>query len=224
MDKGEIIIYQASDGTTNLEVRLEEETVWLTQRQIAYLFGTEIPAISKHIKNIVNSGELDGKATVSKMEIVQIEGSRHIVREVAHYNLDMILSVGYRVNSKNATQFRIWANRVLKDYLIKGYAVNQRVKLEQLVVLSNMESINALLIQQGLPQRRRLIELNQVAITQMRSLAGSKELKQVELLKIGDNLEQSFNKNMYLYKNARFFGDMGANLHSYKNLCYLCTQ
>ncbi|MDR0575057.1 MAG: virulence RhuM family protein, partial [Tannerella sp.] len=120
MNKGEIIIYQASDGTTNLEVRLEEETVWLTQRQIAYLFGTEIPAISKHIKNIVNSGELDEKATISKMEIVQIEGSRHIMREVAHYNLDMILSVGYRVNSKNATAFRIWTNRVLKDYLIKG--------------------------------------------------------------------------------------------------------
>jgi prophage maintenance system killer protein len=132
MDRGEIIIYQTPDGTTNLDVRLEGETVWLTQRQIAYLFGTEIPAISKHIKNIVNNGELDEKATLSKMEIVQMEGSRQIIREVVHYNLDMILSVGYRVNSKNATQFRVWANRVLKDYLIKGYAVNQKAKLAQL--------------------------------------------------------------------------------------------
>ncbi|MDR3133348.1 MAG: virulence RhuM family protein, partial [Prevotellaceae bacterium] len=132
MNKGEIIIYQAPDGATNLDVRLENESVWLTQRQIAHLFGTEIPAISKHIKNIVKSGELDEKATISKMEIIQMEGSRYITREVVHYNLDMILSVGYRVNSKNATQFRIWANRVLKDYLIKGYAINPKAKLEQL--------------------------------------------------------------------------------------------
>jgi hypothetical protein len=132
INKGEIIIYQTPDGSADLEVRLDGETVWLTQRQIAYLFGTEIPAISKHIKNIVKSRELDENATISVLEIVQREGKRHITREVVHYNLDMILSIGYRVNSKNTTQFRIWANRTLKDYLIKGYAVNQKIKTEQL--------------------------------------------------------------------------------------------
>ena len=130
MDKGEIIIYQASDGTTNLEVRLEEETVWLTQQQIADLFNVRQPAISKHIKNIYDSGELDEHSTYSILEYM---GNDNLQRyKTKYYNLDAILSVGYRVNSKNATQFRIWANRVLKDYLIKGYAVNQRVKMEQL--------------------------------------------------------------------------------------------
>ena len=130
MDKGEIIIYQASDGTTNLEVRLEEETVWLMQEQIAYLFGTQRPAITKHLNNIYKSGELDECSTCSILEHM---GNDNLQRyKTKYYNLDAILSVGYRVNSKNATQFRIWANRVLKDYLIKGYAVNQRVKLEQL--------------------------------------------------------------------------------------------
>ena len=132
MKTGEILIYQAPDGTTNLDVRLEDETIWLTQRQIAILFGTEVPAISKHIRNIYSSRELEEISTISKMEIVQQEGKREIAREVSFFNLDMILSVGYRVNSKNATQFRIWANKVLKEYIVKGYAINQRAKTEQL--------------------------------------------------------------------------------------------
>ena len=132
MEKGEIIIYQAPDGTANIDVRLKNETVWLTQKQIAVLFGTEIPAISKHIKNIYISQELDENSTISKMETVQLEGKRQIIRELFFYNLDMILSVGYRVNSKNATQFRIWANKVLKEYIVKGYVINQKAKLEQL--------------------------------------------------------------------------------------------
>ena len=131
MNKGEIKIYQTPDGTTNLDVRLENETIWLTQKQIAILFGTENPAISKHISNIYKSKELDKNSTISILEIVQQEGKRTIYRKVSHYNLDMILSVGYRVNSKNATQFRIWANKVLKDYIIKGYAVNDDLKLKQ---------------------------------------------------------------------------------------------
>lgn len=130
-NKGEIVIYQTPDGVAELNVRLEKDTVWLTQRQIAYLFGTEVPAISKHIRNIVKERELDKFSTVSKMETVRQEGRRSIVRSVSHYNLDMILSVGYRVNSHNATQFRIWANRVLKDYIIKGYAVNEKMQLQQ---------------------------------------------------------------------------------------------
>lgn len=132
MNTGEIILYQTSDGQTAIDVRLENETIWLTQKQIAELFGTEVPAISKHIKNIFSTGELQEKSTVSRMEIVQIEGSRRVRRTIDVYNLDMIISVGYRVNSKNATQFRIWANKILKEYLVKGYAINQNVKAEQL--------------------------------------------------------------------------------------------
>ena len=132
MDRGEIIIYQTADGETRLDVRMENDSVWLTQAQIAQLFGTEVPAISKHIRNIFQSGELEREATVSKMEIVRQEGERTVKRRLDMYNLDMILSVGYRVNSKNATQFRIWANKLLKEYLIKGYAVNSQAKIEQL--------------------------------------------------------------------------------------------
>jgi hypothetical protein len=108
MDKGEIIIYQASDGTTNLEVRLEEETVWLTQQQIADLFNVKQPAISKHIKNIYDSGELNEHSTYSILEYMGNENKQKY--QAKFYNLDVILSVGYRVNSKNSTHFRIWAN------------------------------------------------------------------------------------------------------------------
>ena len=132
MDRGEIIIYQTADGETRLDVRMENDSVWLPQAQIAQLFGTDFPAISKHIRNIFQSGELERAATVSKMEMVRQEGKRTVKRRIDTYNLDMILSVGYRVNSKNATQFRIWANKVLKEYLIKGYAVNSQAKIEQL--------------------------------------------------------------------------------------------
>ena len=133
MEPGEIILYQP-DEAVKLEVRMEDETVWLTQAQIAELFGTEVPAISKHIRNIIRSGELEKEATVSKMEIVRLEGSRKVKRVIDIYNLDMILSVGYRVNSKNATLFRRWANKVLKEYLLKGYSVNRRLsELEQTV-------------------------------------------------------------------------------------------
>lgn len=123
--KGEIIIYKSKNGPS-LEVRLKEDSVWLTQNQIAYLFDVQKAAISKHIRNIFQSGELDEKSTVSKMETVQIEGNRKITRELTYYNLDMIISVGYRVNSQKATQFRIWATKTLKDYLIKGYSINEK--------------------------------------------------------------------------------------------------
>ena len=113
MDHGTIVICRTADGEIRLDVRLENDSVWLTQAQIALLFGTEVPAISKHIRNIYRSGELEREATISKMEIVRQEGTRLVKRQIETYNLDMVLSVGYRVNSKNATQFRIWANRVL---------------------------------------------------------------------------------------------------------------
>lgn len=124
MEHGEIILYQP-DETVRLEVRMEDETVWLTQEQIANLFGTKRPAITKHLNNIYNSGELDVDSTCSILEHMGNDGKQKYT--IKYYNLDAILSVGYRVNSRNATLFRRWANGVLKDYLLKGYSVNQRL-------------------------------------------------------------------------------------------------
>ena len=126
MSDNEIILYQP-DGSISLEVRVENETIWLTQKQMAQLYGTAVPAISKHIKNIFDSGELQAETTVSKMEIVQQEGCRSISRVTSIYNLDMIIAVGYRVNSHQATSFRIWATKVLKEYLYRGFAMYQRM-------------------------------------------------------------------------------------------------
>jgi prophage maintenance system killer protein len=123
--KGEIIIYKSKEGPA-LEVRLREDSVWLTQNQVAFLFDVKKAAISKHLKNIFKSGELEEEATVSKMETVQIEGKRRITRELTYYNLDMIISVGYRVNSQKATQFRVWATKTLKNHLVKGYTLNEK--------------------------------------------------------------------------------------------------
>ena len=134
MDRGEIIIYRTADGETRLEVRMESDSVWLTQAQIARLFGVDRTVIVRHVNNIYKSCELEREATCAKIAHVQHEGLRQVRRMIPYYNLDMILSIGYRVNSKNATQFRIWANKVLKEYLIKGYAVNNQAKAEQLEV------------------------------------------------------------------------------------------
>ncbi len=126
----QIVIYQTEDGQTQVDVRLENETVWLTQKQIAELFGTKRPAITKHLKNIYTSEELDENNTCSILEHMGNDGKQ--TYSTKYYNLDVILSVGYRVNSKNATRFRQWANKVLKQYLIKGYAVNERMRKEQI--------------------------------------------------------------------------------------------
>lgn len=120
----EIILYQP-DSTVKLEVRLENETVWLTQQQIADLFGTKRPAITKHLANIYKSGELEENSTCSILEHMGNDGTQRYTTK--YYNLDAILSVGYRVNSKNATLFRQWANKVLKEYLLRGYSINQRL-------------------------------------------------------------------------------------------------
>ena len=122
--ENEIIIYQP-DSTIKLEVRLEDDTVWLTQQQIADLFGTKRPAITKHLANIYKSGELEENSTCSILEHMGNDGNQRYTTKF--YNLDAILSVGYRVNSRNATLFRQWANKVLKDYLLRGYSVNQRL-------------------------------------------------------------------------------------------------
>lgn len=129
MQKGEVILYQSSDGNTQLDVKLEEDTVWLTQAQIATLFGTKRPAITKHLNNIYKAGELEESSTCSILE--HVGNDRKQTYQTKYYNLDAILSVGYRVNSKNATKFRIWTNKVLKEYLVKGYIVNEKIKLQQ---------------------------------------------------------------------------------------------
>jgi len=121
-NQNEIILYQP-DNMTELEVRLENETVWLAQPQIAALFGTKRPAITKHLNNIFKAGELDELSVCSILELTAADGKTYLTK---FYNLDAILSVGYRVNSRNATLFRQWANRVLRDYLLRGHAINQR--------------------------------------------------------------------------------------------------
>ena len=121
----EIILYQPDD-TVKIEVRVDDETVWLTQQQMADLFGTQRQAITKHLKNIYDSAELDRASTSSILELLQKEGLRMVKRKVEFFNLDVIISVGYRVNTKRGIQFRQWANRVLKEYLLRGYSINQR--------------------------------------------------------------------------------------------------
>lgn len=125
-EKGEVIFYQAESGGIQIEVKLEDETVWLTQPQIVELFNSSKANISEHIKHIFGSGELQPDATVRKFRMVRQEGNRLINIDLEYYSLDVILSVGYRVNSIRGTQFRIWANKTLKDYLTKGYAIDQR--------------------------------------------------------------------------------------------------
>jgi len=125
--KNEIIIYQSPEYSISIEVKLQDETIWLTQAQIVALFDSSKANISEHIKHIFESGELDETATVRKIRTVREEGNRTVSRELTHYNLDVVISVGYRVNSIRGTQFRIWATKVLKDYLLKGYALNNRM-------------------------------------------------------------------------------------------------
>lgn len=126
-----IEIYRSQDGSIQLNVKLENDTVWLTQSQMAELFGVDRTSIVRHIRNIYKSEELDQNSTCAKNAQVRTEGHRSILREIPYYNLDMIISVGYRVNSKNATSFRRWATSVLKQYIIKGYAINQQIKLDR---------------------------------------------------------------------------------------------
>ena len=126
-----IEIYSSQDGSIQLKVKLENDTVWLTQSQMAELFGVDRTSIVRHIRNIYKSEELDQNSTCAKNAQVRTEGHRSILREIPYYNLDMIISVGYRVNSKNATSFRRWATSVLKQYLIKGYVINQQIKLDR---------------------------------------------------------------------------------------------
>ncbi|MCL1623120.1 virulence RhuM family protein [Moraxella sp. Tifton1] len=129
MSNNQIVIFNRDDGCIGINVKIEGDTVWLTQKAMAELFDVNTPAISKHLNNIFDEGELQREATVSKMEIVQTEGVRQVTRLVDLYNLDAIISVGYRINSAKATQFRIWATQIIKEYLIKGFAMDdERLK------------------------------------------------------------------------------------------------
>ncbi len=144
MKSSEIKIYKSDKGDTSIEVKLDNDTVWLSQKQMAKLFNKDSDTIGLHLKNIYKSGELDQDSTTEKYSVVQQEGKRQVKRNVNYYNLDAIISVGYRVNSKQGTQFRIWATKLLKEYLIKGYAINQeklKKQNEQLLELKKTVKI-----------------------------------------------------------------------------------
>lgn len=140
MNKGEIIIYETKDGETSIDVRMEEETVWLNRNQMAELFDRDVKTIGKHINNALKE-ELSEYSTVAKFATVQKEGNREVLRKIEYYNLDVIISVGYRVKSQRGTQFRIWANSVLKKYLTQGFAIKENATQIQLQNLSSMLEI-----------------------------------------------------------------------------------
>ena len=139
MGKSEIKIYKTPEGKTSIEVKLEKETVWLNQYQLEELFETDRTVINKHILNIYKSGELSEESTCAKIAQVQKEGNRTVKRKIKYYNLDVIIAVGYRVNSKRGTDFRIWATQLLKEYLINGFAVNQQRLQQQAEQLNELK-------------------------------------------------------------------------------------
>lgn len=134
------IFYSDMDGNVKIEVIVKDETVWLRQRAMADLFGVKVPAISKHLSNIYESGELDKNSTISFLETVQKEGQRDIARSIEYCNLDAIIAVGYRINSYQATKFRIWATKVLREFLIKGFVLDDH-RLKQGSSLFGVESL-----------------------------------------------------------------------------------
>ena len=141
MEENKIIIYQSEDGQTQIDVRLENDTVWLTQAQMAELFQKTPQNITMHIRNAYNEGELDKESTCKEFLQVQTEGKRQVARIQKYYDLDVIISVGYRVKSQRGTAFRIWARNVLKEYLVKGYAVNESIRREQIGELRQLVGI-----------------------------------------------------------------------------------
>ena len=141
MEENKIVIYQTDDGQTRIDVRLENDTVWLTQAQMAELFQTNRTSIVRHINNIYKNEELMQESTCAKIAQVQLEGKRLVNRTIPYFNLDVIISVGYRVNSKRGVKFRQWANKLLKDYLVKGYTVNDRIRREQIGELRQLVGV-----------------------------------------------------------------------------------
>ncbi len=137
---GELVLYRTKDGRTTLDVRLDRETVWLTQKQMAELFRKDTDTVGLHIRNAFKEGELDRKATTEESSVVQMEGGREVRRRVNFYNLDVVISVGYRVKSKCGTQFRLWATQVLRDYILKGYTLNEKRLQAQVFRLSELQA------------------------------------------------------------------------------------
>jgi prophage maintenance system killer protein len=140
-NKDQIVIYQTKDGLTEINVQLQENTIWLSQKQLALLFEKDSDTIGLHLKNIYKTEELKENATTEYFSVVQKEGKRQVKRNIRYYNLDAIISVGYRVNSKRGTQFRIWANKILKDYLVKGYAINEKRLQEKVEQFEELKKI-----------------------------------------------------------------------------------
>ena len=136
-----IVIYQTEDGQTQIDVRLENETVWLTQAQMAQLFKSSRTNVLEHIQHIYEDEELEKEATCRDFRQVRQEGKRTVNRTIIMYNLDMSISVGYRVNSKRGVRFRQWANKIIKDYLIKGYAINDRIRKDQIAELRQLVQV-----------------------------------------------------------------------------------
>jgi hypothetical protein len=143
----EIVLYQSNELPERIEVRIEGDTVWLNRQQLAILFGRDVKTIGKHIVNVFSERELLKNSTVANFATVQNEGGRKVDRLIEYYNLDVIISVGYRVKSKQGTQFRIWATSVLRDYLLKGYAINQRMNRIENNVENLAEKVNAISLQ-----------------------------------------------------------------------------
>jgi hypothetical protein len=187
MMKDEIVLYRPDQLASHIEVRLEDDTVWLNRNQISVLFDRDVKTIGKHINNVFSEGELDEISTVAKFATVQNEGSRQVERQVEHYNLDVIISVGYRVKSKQGTQFRIWATRVLKDYLLKGYAINNRMnRLED-----NFESLKSKVNQIDLQINSHLIPTQGVFF----------EGQVFDAYKLASSIIRSAQKNIVLIDN-----------------------
>lgn len=138
-----IVIYQTPDGETEIDVRLEGDTVWLSRMQIAQLLQTQPQNVSLHIGNIYREQELDEASTRKDFFLVQTEGNRKVSRRTKFYNLDVIISVGYRVKSKQGTMFRIWANKILKEYIVRGYVINRNAQIEQLKTTRLVMAISA---------------------------------------------------------------------------------
>lgn len=163
LNKGEIVIYTSTDGSVSLDVKLEQDTIWLTQDMIVKLFDSSKANISEHISHIFEEQELNKDSTVRKFRTVRKEGNRNVSRELEYYNLDMIIAVGYRVNSKKATQFRIWATNVLRDYLTKGYVVNSKQLQSQKEKIEALKTTVSLLSRSLANQIENIEEAQNVA-------------------------------------------------------------
>ena len=144
-ENNEIVIYTTPDGKETFEVNLKKDTVWLSQKEMANLFEKDSDTVGLHIKNIFSTKELDEKSTTEDSSVVQLEGKREVRRKIKFYNLDVIISVGYRVNSKRGTQFRIWATHVLKEHLIKGYTINEKRMREDHVKLKEFQKTSRIM-------------------------------------------------------------------------------